>query len=401
MRVLISDGNERAALAATRALGQRQIQVVVGAERSKSLAASSKYCSGSFSYPSPYVDPTGFVARILEIVKRDPFTALFPMSDIAMQILGPEKEEFEKYTRVPVPHWSVFEAISDKWNLMKLASSLQVPIPETIFVPAGDIEGVLGGISSFPVVVKPGRSLIQRTGTWCKTSVHYANDAEELQQLYRQIEYLRQPSLVQRRVVGEGQGLFALMNRGEPLVLFAHKRLREKPPSGGVSVLRESVELPKDMVDYALRLLQHVGWHGVAMIEFKIDRDRGVPLLMEANGRFWGSLQLAIDAGVDFPYLLYQLATGQPIQVPINGYPSGVKSRWLLGDLDHLLLRLFNPEGRLHLPPGVPSKWQTLVEFCRFFQRRTYYEVERFNDLGPGIYEWRHYFELLLKGGLH
>ena len=399
MRVLISDGNERAALAATRALGQRQIQVVVGAERSKSLAASSKYCSGSFSYPSPYVDPTGFVSRILEIVKRDPFTALFPMSDIAMQILGPEKEEFEKYTRVPVPHWSVFEAVSDKWNLMKLASSLQVPIPETIFVPAGDIEGVLGDISSFPVVVKPGRSLIQRTGTWCKTSVHYANNAEELQQLYRQIEYLRQPSLVQRRVVGEGQGLFALMNRGEPLVLFAHKRLREKPPSGGVSVLRESVELPKDMADYALRLLQHVGWHGVAMIEFKIDRDRGVPLLMEANGRFWGSLQLAIDAGVDFPYLLYQLATGQPIQVPINGYRSGVKSRWLLGDLDHLLLRLFNPEGRLHLPPGVPSKWQSLGNFCRFLQRRTYYEVERFNDLGPGIYEWCHYFEQLLKIG--
>ena len=89
MRVLITDGNERAALAATRALGQRQIQVVVGAERSKSLAASSKYCSGSFSYPSPHVDPTGFVSRILEIVTREPFTALFPMSDIAMQVLGP------------------------------------------------------------------------------------------------------------------------------------------------------------------------------------------------------------------------------------------------------------------------------------------------------------------------
>src|SRR5215472_6715944 len=398
MRVLISDGNERAALAATRALGQRQIQVVVGAERSKSLAASSKYCSGSFSYPSPYVDPTGFVSRILEIVKRDPFTALFPMSDIAMQILGPEKEKFEKYTRVPVPHWSVFEAVSDKWNLMKLASSLQVPIPETIFVPAGDIDGVLGDISSFPVVVKPGRSLIQRTGTWCKTSVHYANNAEELQQLYRQIEYLQQPSLVQRRVVGEGQGLFALMNRGEPLVLFAHKRLREKPPSGGVSVLRESIELPKPMVDYALRLLQHVSWHGVAMVEFKIDQDRGVPLLMEVNGRFWGSLQLAIDAGVNFPYLLFQLATGQPIQLPPNGYHIGVKSRWLLGDLDHLLLRLFKPKETLQLQPNCLSKWQCLLDFCRLFQPDMYYEIERLEDPGPCMYELRQYLRALLWG---
>src|SRR5262249_9640305 len=139
VRVLITDGNERAALAATRALGLRQIQVVVGAERSMSLAASSKYCSGSFSYPSPYVDPVGFVSRILEIVKRDRVTALFPMSDIAMQLLGPEKEKIEKCTRLPVPSWSVFEAIADKWNLMKLALTLQVPIPETIFVPEGHI----------------------------------------------------------------------------------------------------------------------------------------------------------------------------------------------------------------------------------------------------------------------
>ncbi|PWT77363.1 MAG: hypothetical protein C5B60_02900 [Chloroflexi bacterium] len=153
------------------------------------------------------------------------------------------------------------------------------------------------------------------------------------------------------------------------------------------------------MVDYALRLLQHVSWHGVAMVEFKIDQDRGVPLLMEVNGRFWGSLQLAIDAGVDFPYLLFQLATGQPIQLPPNGYRIGVKSRWLLGDLDHLLLRLFKPKETLQLQPGTPSKWQSIADFCRFFQRGTYYEVERFNDLGPGIYEWRHYFELLLKAG--
>src|SRR5262249_54023142 len=111
----------------------------------------------------------------------------------------------------------------------------------------------------------------------------------------------------------------------------------------------------------------------------------------------WGSLQLAIDAGVDFPYLLYQLATGQPIQVPINGYRSGVKSRWLLGDLDHLFLRLFKPEERLHLPPDTPSKWQTLVEFCRFFQRGMHWEVERFDDPGPGIYEWRNYLKSLKR----
>src|SRR5215472_7787869 len=399
MRVLITDGNERSALAVTRALGSQQLEVVVGAETRSSLAAASKYCSRSFVYPSPYSDPDGFVEKLLEIMEQERIAVVFPISDIAMQLIGKEKSRFERNAVVPAPPNSVFDEVSNKYKLMKLALELQIPIPETIFVPDGQVQDTADQISHYPVVVKPGQSVMKGPNGWSKTSVHYAANAEELLNLYREKNYLRQPSLIQRRVNGEGQGLFALMNKGEPLVLFAHKRLREKPPSGGVSVLRESIELPKDMVDYALRLLQHVGWHGVAMIEFKIDRDRGVPLLMEANGRFWGSLQLAIDAGVDFPYLLYQLATGQPIQVPINGYRSGVKSRWLLGDLDHLLLRLFNPEGRLHLPPGVPSKWQSLGNFCRFLQRRTYYEVERFNDLGPGIYEWCHYFEQLLKIG--
>jgi len=70
-----------------------------------------------------------------------------------------------------------------------------------------------------------------------------------------------------------------------------------------------------------------MAWHGVAMVEFKVSAD-GTPYLMEVNARFWGSLQLAIDAGVDFPWLLYQLATGRDVESD-DDYVTGVKSRWL------------------------------------------------------------------------
>src|SRR5215472_11143202 len=398
MRALITDRNERSALAVTRALGSQQLEVVVGAETRSSLAAASKYCSRSFVYPSPYSDPDGFVEKLLEIMEQERIAVVFPISDIAMQLIGKEKSRFERNAVVPAPPNSVFDEVSNKYKLMKLALELQIPIPETIFVPDGQVQDIAEQISHYPVVVKPGQSVMKGPNGWSKTSVHYAANAAELLNLYREKNYLRQPSLIQRRVNGEGQGLFALMNKGEPLVLFAHKRLREKPPSGGVSVLRESIELPKPMVDYALRLLQHVSWHGVAMVEFKIDQDRGVPLLMEVNGRFWGSLQLAIDAGVNFPYLLFQLATGQPIQLPPNGYHIGVKSRWLLGDLDHLLLRLFKPKETLQLQPNCLSKWQCLLDFCRLFQPDMYYEIERLEDPGPCMYELRQYLRALLWG---
>ena len=393
-RVLVTDGDERAALAVTRALGRQGVEVIVGAEKQPSLAATSKYCAQSVAYPSPYRDPSGFLDCLQEIVVREKVDALFPISDIAMHVIGPKKSEFEVHTRMPIPDHQAFEAISDKYNLMKLAQELKVAIPDTIFVPDGNIQPVLDGIASFPVVVKPACSLIRHEKGWQKTAVHYANDKSELRDLYRRHDYLMRPSLVQRRVLGQGQGVFVLMNESLPLAMFAHRRLREKPPSGGVSVLRESIPLEKALVDPALRLLRHVRWHGVAMVEFKVDRATRTPILMEINGRFWGSLQLAIDAGMNFPWLLLQMAAGEAVGLPDNSYRCGIKSRWLLGDLDHLLMRLWKPRAALNLPPGSPSKWRCLRDFADCFDRDTFYEIEKLGDVGPFLYELRQYAKL-------
>jgi predicted ATP-grasp superfamily ATP-dependent carboligase len=190
--------------------------------------------------------------------------------------------------------------------------------------------------------VKPARSRVLTPDGWLGTSVHYAHDESDLWRLYAEHDYLAgYPSLIQERIVGPGTGLFVLFEHGTLLTAFCHERLREKPPSGGVSVLCESVPVPTELTDDAVRLLGPLRWHGVAMLEYKRDlrtRDR---FLIEVNGRFWGSLQLAVDAGVDFPYLGFQLALGRRPDVPAT-FRTGVQNRWLLGDLDNLLSRIFN-----------------------------------------------------------
>lgn len=394
VRVLITDGNERAALAVTRALGREQIEVVVGADTQRSLAGSSRYCRKNFVYPSPHENPAGFVATILEMVRDHDIDAVFPISDIAMHVIGPERAQFERFTRLPSPPAEVFQEISDKYRLMQRAVSEGVGIPETIFVPDGNLKGILDTIAVFPVVVKPGCSLVKVGSQWKKTSVCYAESREDLLRLYDEKAYLRAPSLIQQRVVGAGEGLFVLMQEGTPLGMFAHRRLRERPPSGGVSVLRESIALPKAMVEATLKLLQPVKWHGVAMVEFKVDQVTQRPLLMEINGRFWGSLQLAVDAGVNFPSLLLDMAMGNPQTVPENGYRIGVKSRWLLGDLDQLVMRVKKPDRTLNLPPGAPSKFRSFMSFCRFFERDLFYEVEDFDDPAPSRFEMLRYIKL-------
>jgi predicted ATP-grasp superfamily ATP-dependent carboligase len=393
--VLVTDGQERSALAITRGLGQAGIPVIVGAETARSLAGASRYCVARWRYPSPLQYPAQFISSLVEAVRRFDITAIIPPTDSSMQVVAGQRDQFRPSVTAMIPSLESYEMVSDKYRLMKLAQELGIPVPKTVFVPDGNIAAVLDQVRAYPVVVKPGRSLLRVDERWIKTSVHFVSNAEELTDLYRRTPYLRNPSLIQQRIEGEGQGVFGLFDHGRPCALFAHRRIREKPPAGGVSVLRESIELPKPMTEYAVRLLERVKWHGVAMAEFKVDRHSKVPMLMEINGRFWGSLQLAIDAGLNFPYLLYQAMQGILVAVPNNAYRIGTKSRWLLGDLDHLLARLTKSNLQLHLDPHAPSRGRCLAEFCKLFQLDLHYEVESLSDPGPALMEYRDWFSHL------
>jgi predicted ATP-grasp superfamily ATP-dependent carboligase len=275
--------------------------------------------------------------------------------------------------------------------LLQRANACGLSIPRTYFIDDREaLTAVLDQIQ-YPAVIKPARSRIRTTAGWLATSVQYADNELELLRNYRDLEYLAgYPSMIQERIVGPGVGVFVLCDRGELRAAFAHQRLREKPPSGGVSVLCESVALDSRLLDDAMKLLGPLGWHGVAMMEFKQDCRTGRAFLMEVNGRFWGSLQLAVEAGVDFPWLSCRLALGRPIAGP-QPYRVGIKSRWLLGDLDHLLVRLFHRDDAQHLSEGMPSRAGALREFLKPAGANAGYDVSSREDRRPFRYEVQQY----------
>ena len=98
----------------------------------------------------------------------------------------------------------------------------------------------LGGLR-FPVVAKPGRSVADSAGVRHKLRVRHAATPEELLRVIAELPDAAFPLLLQERVIGPGVGIFLLLWDGEVRATFAHRRLREKPPSGGVSVYRESI----------------------------------------------------------------------------------------------------------------------------------------------------------------
>jgi hypothetical protein len=122
------------------------------------------------------------------------------------------------------------------------------------------------------------------------------------------------------------------------------------------------------------------------MIEYKLDAATGTPHLMEINGRFWGSLQLALDAGVDFPRLLVARALGEQPE-PVPGYRVGVRSRWWLGDMDHLLSRMRRSPELLALPPGSPGRWAALRDFLVLWRPGDRSEILRWTDPAPAFRE--------------
>jgi len=385
MRVLITDGENRAALAAVRSLGRAGHTVIVGEKHTPSLAQTSRFCSRRIVYPDPISSSDAFIDSLAAIVHQHDIEALLPISDITTFLVTGNRHRFGKSCLVPFAAAETVERAADKVELTRMAMRLGVPTPRYAVVSSPD--HVPPNDLDFPVVIKPWRSRIRTPHGWVSTSVSYAVSESELRHDLAARPSHEFPLMLQERIIGPGMGVFACYRNGRPVAMFSHRRLRERPPWGGVSVLSESVPLCPVAREYSLRLLDELRWDGVAMVEFKRDVRHDVPVLKETTGRFWGPLQLAIDAGVDFPAILIDSGGPGPLdrQPP---YGVGVRSRWFWGDVDSLLATLRG--GRRSLAPV--GRLQALGEFVKFWGVGLHYDNPKPDDIWPWIFESHRWF---------
>lgn len=382
-RILITDGDNRSALAATRSLGQLGHEVFVASEAHPSLASVSKHAAGFDAYQSPYSAPEQFVHDVAEILQRRQIEVLLPMTEITTILLTRFRASLPAQVRIPFPDAEVVAAAADKARVLQLAKEIGVPIPTTHVVNSrDDIDSFVNRVE-YPAVFKPARSRTWTGQQWVSSGTGYSLDAEQLRAGLSKLHPAVFPVLIQERIEGPGVGVFVCCDESRVLATFAHRRLREKPPSGGVSVLCESAPVDPTAREQATRLLKEIGWRGVAMVEFKQDARTGSLKLMEINGRFWGSLQLAIDAGVNFPKLAVDVALDRA--QPVSNYRVGVRSRWFWGDTDAMLSLLLRSRAQLNLPRAHPGRWRTLLNYLMFWQPGTRYELERANDPEPAL----------------
>jgi glycosyltransferase involved in cell wall biosynthesis/predicted ATP-grasp superfamily ATP-dependent carboligase len=354
--VLVLDGHTTQALACVRSLGRAGHPVYVASEQRWPMAVASRYCSGHWRLRgetvTAYADLRARAARLgIKIV--------LPLTERTCLLCSAEADAW-RTAGITVgcgPDEMLFQ-VFDKAQALELARAAGISIPPTRCPESLDGYHEAARELGFPCVIKArfsyawcGGQLLQDPGV---AYVEKFDDLDEVVLARRQGAHW---PLIQRWVPGTGRGVFALCDHGRVVEWFAHERLRDVRPSGSGSSLRRSVALDPELQRLSAQLLARLRWHGPAMLEFK-DDGAHAPRLMEINGRFWGSLQLAISAGVDLPAQWIRILTGQP-PAPSTGYRCGVTLRWVWGDVKRLVHILAGP------PRGYPGSYPTLRQGVR------------------------------------
>jgi len=362
-KVLLTDGKAKSCLAAARALAARGLRVHVASDTRLSLAFWSRMPSGRHLLPSSRTSPEEFVAALIALHARERFDAVIPVSDYDIHALLSKPDAWcAAGLPVALPEPGPFEAARDKSRMMKAAMRAGVPCPGTWFPDEEPIESILPK-ARFPLLVKPNISDGAR-------GITMVEDPAALDSTYRAVTARWGPCHLQEWIPEGGGQLKADMivgRDGRLLAAFVCRKIRYYPVKGGSSTLIVS-EHDESIVDSMRRLAGEMKWYGFADFDLIVDPRDGVAKLMECNPRFPESLAVNIFAGADFPWCLYQLASGAPAD-PIEGYAPGRYARFLVGDIMWFL--------------GSPNRWRAAPNFFRFFGRDMTYYVEKAADPGP------------------
>ena len=376
--VLILGGEPRIAIAITRSLHRHGIPVSIAAFASDNVGRASRLTHDSFLLPSYRQAPTASLQAVIALLEERRFDLLMPISDTALGLIADHYDALVPLVRLACPAPTVIRRVLDKNLTLDTARRCGLSVPRGYEISSPAVLEAIGHTLHFPLVAKP-----KDKGLESAFKVQYFHTLDELRRAVAAESQFGVRNLIQEFATGEGVGIGVLVQQGDAVAMFQHRRLAELPATGGVSVRALAEPIDPVLSTHALSLLQAIGWEGVAMVEFKVDRRRGRAMLMEVNGRYWGSISLAVQAGVDFPFYEWQIRHGQRPRTA-NTYKSGMRWRWLAGDLSRLCGVLREPSSDEY---RRFSKWSELAKFVGDFRPGIRSALWSLQDPGPALSE--------------
>jgi predicted ATP-grasp superfamily ATP-dependent carboligase len=375
---------------------------LIGIGRSKnSIGFASRHCHHPVVREKTEAD---LLVQLKTLASQFPDAALIAISESDNLLLNRHRSELEQHLRVLAPSQEMLRQVLDKSLCNQLAQAAGIRIPDT-FEP-GTIEEIEqhAGQLSYPRVLKwadpnsVGPEL-ERAGLE-EHKCQYAHDATDLIEKLRPYVRIGRFPLVQEYCPGQGIGQMFLVRDGQIILEFQHQRLHEWPPEGGVSTLCKSLPLSAHEAcrKRSVALLKALRWNGVAMVEYRFDPLGNTYYFMEINGRFWGSLPLAIAAGVPFAAELVAQSTENTPKLSQPLY-ANLHCRFMIPELRRLARLMFQPKA-IQDPYFRYSRMSELGKFLLYFFRPgTRYYLFSVSDPGPFFADLKNVFlKVVLPG---
>ena len=393
--ILVLDASIKQSLASVRSLARAGLRVAAAESVAQFDSAvpvptfRSRFCARAVMLPDLIADAPAFIEALMEFVREHSVRVVLPSGDATISVLRPYRQQLADLgCFLALAPESALEIANDKDRTLAVAERLGIPQPRSIRIGSpGDIEAAVAALG-FPFVITP-------TVAWPGHGVERlvpvdVIDMEEAAAATQRILDAGAGILAQEWAPGRREGVTLFVAGDEVLAACGHVAHRTSPPLGGASVLRESIEIPDDMLDAAVRLVKEIGLQGVCEVEFRRDaKDR--PLLMEVNARLAGTIENAVQAGIDLPLMIWRWSTGLGVD-PVTACRTGVRTRWLHGDL-RWLWQNWARAGR----PDSVSRARSLYAFLSEFTKTFHYDYLDLRDIRPFLSEVRYTSRVLRK----
>lgn len=372
-KVMMTDGLLRKTLSATRSLGSKGIQTIVGEKAWFSPSSFSKYCSKRETYPDPVIKPELFLNWLYKWLGKENAPVFIPMDDAVMEIAIENYDVLKKVSKCLLPSKRSYDIASDKYKTMKLAAETMINCPATFLANNEEELREIAEMPLYPLIVKPRKSSGSR-------GIRKVYSKEELVDTYQAISSQYPNPLIQECIpLGVRYDVCLLYDwNHEVKASFVQKEIRHFPIEMGPSTAQESV-MYDELIEQSIHLLEPLNWRGIVEVEYMLDPRTNQPILMEINPRFWNSLDLAVRCGVDFPYMLYQICQGEDVPNQ-KEYAIGRKGRWFPGEILYFLV---SPNRLSMNPPLFAGNRQQMYD-----------DTFNLDDPVPGLISILAYFRL-------
>jgi predicted ATP-grasp superfamily ATP-dependent carboligase len=323
-------------LGIARSLGEQGIPVIGLTARRGNYGNYTRYATLR-SCPDSRERPEALLAFLLELgAELSGRAVIFPTRDDDLMFLDRFRSALAPYFNVVMPESAALSACLNKWETYRSAQRAGVAAPRCWRIETVQDLQHAGQEVTYPCVLKPlSAHHWRKAGNWKIVGARkaiVAHSEEDLRREYALVARADTRAVVQEIVEGGDTHLLItacyLDRYSRCAGAFHTQKLVQIPEGFGTGCVVRSVDR-SDLLEPTLRLLQSIGFSGIAEVEYKWDGAAGEYKLIEINPRPWDQHRLGKACGVDLIYIAYCDHAGLAMQPPAKLAPG---HKWIAED---------------------------------------------------------------------